>query len=136
MRPPFRIYRYGISGPSTHTSLTATNELKLYTDRLVKLIPAEVLAAYTAGRGIRPEYIIWWAPVCLLILLAIRTWGTKDVRNNPQSSAISISAISFVLWVYSAGDSFFGWVLPDTAIASLAMIAWVVVLPIFFKGEE
>ena len=135
MRPPFRIYRYGDPGVSLNTTPTATDELKLYTDRLSRLIPAEVIAAYTAGRGIRPEYISWWAPICLIILLILRSWGTQGVVEQPQFLAISISAVSFVLWVYAAGDNFFTLSLPDTAIASLAMIAWVVVLPVLYKGE-
>ncbi len=136
MKAPFRIYRWGQPGVTLQTAPTVQDELRLYTDRLLRLIPAEVVAAYTAGRGIRPEYVQYWAPICSVLLLVIRTWGTKDAGRSPQVGAIAVAFVSFVLWVYAMGDHFLGLKIADQAIASMAMIAWIVVLPVFYKGEQ
>jgi hypothetical protein len=134
MRAPFRIYRFGAPGIVFQGEPSAQEKLQLYTDRVSRLIPAEIIAAYTAGRGIRPQYVPYWAPICLILLLIIRTWGTRSNGQRPQLGAVAIAAISFVLWTYSLGDYFYGLKISDSAIAAMAMIAWVVVLPVFYKG--
>jgi hypothetical protein len=69
MNAPFRIH-------PPERSLTMTSEpqtkeeLKDYLDRLVRLIPSEVVGLYLVGQGVIPEKqpgpILIWSIVCLI----------------------------------------------------------------------
>ena len=54
--------------------------------RLVKLVPAEIVAVYLAGRPLAQErYAGGWPVVCLVLLVIVRAWGTSD-RRGPAPS--------------------------------------------------
>lgn len=116
-----------------------------YVDRLVKLIPAEVVALYLTGRPlIQPEetertaddpdqriYWLVWTLVCLVAVLVVRRWATSDPtwRLRPQWNAVIVAAISFLVWVYSLGDVFRGYGLWSATAAALAVLAWTFFAP-------
>lgn len=133
---PFRVIT-----PKTKTAGFQDTDLPSQTvvnwaDRLIKLIPSEILAAYVSGRALAPEYEQYWAPVCLALLLIVRAIGTKAPNSSTQWGAVAIAAISFLIWVYSIGGFFFSLKINDAAIPALAMIAWTVIAPILYKGNE
>jgi hypothetical protein len=117
--------------PSTRESI------QNYTDKLIKLIPAEVLSLYLAGKGFltTSQGIGIWALICLVLVIVVRMWGTKDTGTPVQWAAVVIAAISFVIWVYAVGDLFFNLKLPDPGIASVAVLAWTFIVPRFYKGD-
>src|SRR5262249_62359004 len=71
--------------------------------RLVKLVPAEVVAVYLAGRPFAQEhYAGWWPVACLVLTIVVRAGGTSDRRGPPWLSVL-LSPVSFVLWGDATG---------------------------------
>ena len=102
--------------------------------RLVKLVPAEIVAVFLAGRPLAQErYAGGWPVACLVLLVIVRAWGTND-RRGPQWVSVAISAVSFVIWVYAMGGRFLNWSL-DVNLASLAVLVWTTLVPVLWRGE-
>lgn len=100
-------------------STSGADYTKNYLDRLVRLIPAEIVSLYLAGRAIllaqtppagadpaaltSPLLWVIWTIFCLAAIFAVRIWATSDPQSPPEWAAIGIAAISFLIWVYSMG---------------------------------
>jgi hypothetical protein len=136
---------------------------KDYLDRLIKLIPAEVIGLYLAGKGAIQAYYapaaevagaakdaalaaphpleglawLFWFAVCLIGVFVVRGWATSDPASGlkPQWKAVGIAAFSFVVWVYSFGDGFARWGLWNPLFASLLVFAWSFFVPFIYKGD-
>jgi hypothetical protein len=104
-------------------------------DRLIKLIPSEVIAIYLAGKTFASGWIGIWAVVCLALVPIIRIWGTNEPQKGVQWTTVIVSTVSFIIWVYAIGGMFLGVTLPDPGIAPAAVLIWTVVIPIFYKGD-
>lgn len=136
--------------------------LKGYVDRVVKLIPAEVVSVYLAGKsGIQAafppgsdanrtttlisenQYWVGWTVFCLASVVLVRAWATSDKGKGlkPEWPAVAIAAVSFVIWVYSLGDVFarpslFGNLehgIWEPLLSSLFVLAWTLVVPLLYK---
>lgn len=109
-----------------------------YSDKLLKLIPGEVVAAYITINGIIPEDqpSAKWVSliVAIILLLAIPLYLTKtlSVMNMRQ---VYFTMGSFVIWLYSLGGPFKFW---DKAtgihfhipyIGSILLILWTLLIP-------
>lgn len=104
--------------------------------RLVKLVPAEVISVYLAGIELAKTWPGIWTLVCLLLVILVRTVGTRQSNKPIQWIAVSVAAISFVIWVYATGGHLLSWTLPpDSGIASLAVLLWTFLVPFFYKGD-
>ena len=103
--------------------------------RLAKLVPAEVIAVYLAGRPIaEARFEGVWPIACLVLVIVVRAWGTAD-RRGPQWLSVAVSAVAFVLWVNATGGGFLGWRL-DTDVASLGVLVWTTLAPVLWRGDE
>jgi hypothetical protein len=101
--------------------------------RLVKLVPAEIVAVYLAGRPLAQErYAGLWPVACLVLAIVVRAFGTSD-RRGPQWLSVAVSAVSFVLWVYATGGHFLTIVV-DPNLAALAVLVWTTLVPVFWRG--
>jgi hypothetical protein len=139
MGAPFRIERPRVR------AVGGGEEFKNYLDRLLKMIPAEVLALYQVGSGIIQGQsineqrigLIVWSVICLVGLIALRIWGTSDSQRKlpPQWIAVFISSFAFVIWVYSLGGpfAFASWY--KSYIGSLLVLVWTFFVPIFYRGD-
>ena len=148
MGAPFRIRR----GPSRaqRSALEGSGGADNYGARLLKLIPAEAVAFYLAGRsvitageegvaGLDPaRALLVWAILGLIGVFALRWWGTADRRvgERPQWSAIAIALVSYAVWIYSLGDSFAEYGIHDPKLAALLVIGWTFVVPFFYRGSR
>jgi hypothetical protein len=140
MSAPFRIGR-----PSTIKAQAAYDEVgdtgfRFYLERLLKMIPAEVIGLYLVGSGIiptdQPLALTVWTIVCLVGVLAVRVYGTSDPAHNlsPDWTHIAISAVSFIIWVYTLGGPFAAWGVSQPWLGSLLVLAWTFFVPLFYKG--
>ena len=138
MSAPFRIKR-----PDTGVAAVALapeEGFKFYLDRLLKMIPAEVIGLYLVGSGLipreQPIALTVWALVCLAGVVAIRVYGTGDAASSlpPDWVHVAISAVAFVIWIYTLGGPFtaINWYVPY--LGSLLVLAWTFFVPIFYKG--
>ncbi len=131
MSGPLRIRRR----PSGPTVGTPGGPVDPWLTRLVKLMPAEVVAVYLAGRPLASDrYDGEWPVVCLALVVIVRAWGTSG-RSGPQWASVALAAVSFVLWVYAMGGRFLTWNV-DVNLASLAVLVWTTLVPVFWRGDE
>ncbi len=136
MSAPFRIRKPSATGVTrTGSGVGRQDGIKHWMDRLIRLIPSEIVAVYLAGKGYATSWLGIWAIVCLGLVLIIRIWGTKEPGKKVQWVAVVVSAISFVIWIYAMGGQFLSLSLPDPGVASAAMLVWTVVVPIFYQGD-
>lgn len=139
MSAPFRIRPDAVSAQSIGQP-AATGDFKFYLDRLLKMIPAEVISLYVVGSGFIPADqtigLTVWTILCLVGVVVIRTYGTQDPELNkpPDWTHVAISSIAFIIWVYSLGGPFAAWNLAQPWIGSLLVLAWTFFVPIFYKG--
>lgn len=131
---PFRIERPQPAG-MVKGARRGAGDLGHWMERLIKLIPSEVVAVYLAGRGYATNWAGIWSVVCLVLVFAVRIWGTRGRDQRPQWITVFVSAISFVIWVYAMGGHIAGVMLPDPGIASAAVLVWTVLVPVMYKGD-
>ena len=102
-----------------------------YKDRLLKLIPSEIVAAYMVLAGIIPKDSAKWGTlvvsIVLLILVPFYLWKIQNVKITSQ---ILVTAISFVVWLYSLGGPFEAWGFYESWIGSAILILWTLIIPI------
>jgi hypothetical protein len=118
------------------------NSPAAYMGRLIRLIPAEVLAVYQTLYGLLaepPSSLLGWLPVLgILLVILVRVWGTRDESGSfktVQWLSVLISVVSFVVWVLVSQHSILGFVLPDLRFGSALMIVWVFIIPFFYRGQ-
>lgn len=116
-----------------------------YRDKLLKLIPGEVVAAYITIDGIIPakEASAKWVSlvVSIILLSAIPLYLIKtfEVINTRQ---IYFTMASFVVWLYSLGGPFKFWALAPGVelhvpyIGSILLILWTLLIPFFVTAES
>jgi hypothetical protein len=81
-----------------------------YAERVVKYIPAEVVAVYTAVRGLLPSpesepsvvYVAWIVFALFLIATPVYLWRVNTSSREPGWQ-IAIASAAFVVWAYSLG---------------------------------
>ena len=138
MSAPFRIKR--LDTGLVPVARRREESFKFYLDRLLKMIPGEVVGLYLVGSGFIPKdqsiVQVVWAIVCLIGVVVIRVYGTADPENNkpPDWVHVAISSVAFLIWIYTLGGPFeaLGWYVPY--IGSLLVLAWTFFVPIFYKG--
>lgn len=108
-----------------------------YSERLVKFIPAEVLAGYifvgahTSQFETRESKIIFLLVLIATCLVAIPIqYGRLIPRGRKARKHVLISCGAFVVWAYAIGGPFaaVGWHHP--AIASLVMVMFTFLTPL------
>lgn len=117
-------------------------DIQSYLDRLLKMIPAEVIGLYLVGSGIIPTgqkiALVIWAVVCLIAVVVVRTYGTYDpTKKNPIDWVhVAISSVAFLIWVYTIGGPFSAYNLTIPWVGSLLVLVWTFFVPIFYKGAD
>lgn len=140
MAAPYRITRP--SQGAEKMALTGDEEFKFYLDRLMKLIPSEVIGLYLVGSALIPKgqtiALVIWSVVCLLGVIALKAYGTTDPQKHepPDWRHVGISTVSYVIWVYTLGGPFAAYNLAVPYIGSLLVLAWTFFVPIFYKGPS
>ena len=93
MNAPLRLY----AADRTAVVGEPTGPIDPWLARLVKLVPAEIVAVYLAGRPLAAARIEnTWPVACLLLTIVVRAWGTSDGRSHATgvSSRICCSALA------------------------------------------
>ncbi len=138
MSAPFRIRRS--DARLEKVSAKKSEGFKDYLERLIKMIPGEVIGLYLIGSGFIPKDqhagLLIWSIICLIGVVAVRAYGTTDSEENlpPQWSVVIISSVAFVIWIYSFGGVFKLYGLHVPYIGSLLVLAWTFFVPIVYKG--
>lgn len=111
-----------------------------YIDRLLRLIPSEVVGLYLVGSGVIPDdqaaAHVLWSVFCFFAVVASRYFGTRSSTDpTPQLATIVISSVSFVVWLYAIGGPFvdLGWHVGW--IGSLMVLSWTFIVPLVYDGD-
>lgn len=146
MSGPFRIEKSGVSLVGTDKT---REPISSYMSKVVKLIPSEVLVAYVAVKGVFPnsadptsfdaKFLPVWSLIVLIMVVVIRIFGSRATTGSGsletvQWGVVFVSSISFLTWVYAMGDSILSFSLPDPRLASVAVVIWAIIAPIFFRS--
>lgn len=138
MAAPYRIRR--ASGVQD-VSRTGGEGFKEYLDRLMRMIPGEVVGLYLIGSGFIPVGqtlgAVIWTIVCLIGVIIIKAYGSADSEEHlpPDWTLVTISTISFVIWIYTLGGPFAAYNVWYPWIGSLLVLAWTFFVPLFYKGK-
>ena len=148
MPAPYRIVNPDVRVKAADAP-AAQPDYSSYLDRLMKMVPTEVIGLYLVGSGIiphdQPLVLTIWALICLAGVVAMRVWGTADATANPPKPTdwmhVAISAVAFIIWLLSLGGGPFttGGVFAAAHeqtpyVGSLLVLAWTFFVPIFYKG--
>jgi len=143
-------YPLRIQKPSTIVAHGGTpgSALQQYVDRLIKLIPAEVIAAYQAIRGVvvsvapnspdAKSFLPWLPIIGVLLVLFVRAWGTRAPSGDwatVQWRGVGIAMVSFIVLIISLGHPIVAETPIATWIGSVLLILWVFFLPYIYEGS-
>ena len=113
-------------------------ETNSYSDRLLKLVPAEWVSSYVAIKGILDSNSnagngVYFAVIAVqLVVLPIYLRYALRIENKAQ---VFVTTVSFLVWVFSLGGGHFGqlgWY--ETYYGSIALILWTSTIPIWKCG--
>ena len=112
-----------------------------YLGRLVKLIPAEVIALYLGVKGSfnnEPTGLAVWGLVFLGLVIFVRVVATREPGKKIQLGAVVTAAVSFIFWIYATKGSIIGLdgVFGEyTKYSSVAVSVWTFIVPYIYKGD-
>jgi len=122
------------------------NATQPFTDKLVKLIPTEIVGAYMVLAGTLgyaygvtpgappsadPEIKAILIQVVFFVLLGLTPvylWRISRVSNLTQ---LAVTTVSYVVWVYTLGGPFVVWGLYDGMVGSVVLVLWSLIAPLF-----
>jgi hypothetical protein len=111
-----------------------------YKDRLVKLIPTEIITAYVTLKGLisgagvqgNKQLLLWIVFGILVILNPLYLYYVTQVKKAGQ---IAFSSIAFVLWVMVIGGTFTSILgFPSEYLGSILLVIYTLFIPFFYKG--
>ncbi len=108
-----------------------------YKERLLKLIPSEIIAAYLVVSGIIPEDSLKWGTliVSAVLLVLVPFYLIKFQKVKPIGQII-FTMISFIVWLYSIRGPFGPWGLHEPWIGSVVLILWTLVIPLGYNPKS
>ncbi|MET0461858.1 MAG: hypothetical protein ABW007_01835 [Chitinophagaceae bacterium] len=111
-----------------------------YKDKLIKLIPTEIITAYITILGMISGTTQGNKDALLWLVIAVLTVATPlyliYVSKVKLISQIIFTTIAFILWVLATGSplaTIFGY--QATFIGSIFLILYTVFIPFFFSGD-
>jgi hypothetical protein len=130
------------------------NQTQPYQDKLVKLIPTEIVGAYMVLAGMIgfgptptravpialrpiPEPVLKSALIqivffALLVMTPLYLWKVSKVHQFTQ---IVLTTISFVIWVYTLGGPFVVWGAFYPLVGSVVLVLWSLAIPLFVQAR-
>ena len=111
-----------------------------YKDRLVKLIPSEIITAYVTLKGLisgsgvegNKQLLLWIVFGLLVVMNPLYLYYVTNVRKPGQ---ILFTSFAFVLWVMVIGGTFttvLGF--PAEFLGSVLLVIYTLFIPFVYKG--
>lgn len=132
-KPPFR------PEPSPSTDFPEIG--RAYFGRLIKMIPAEVLALYVAIAPLAAkEHLalqIAIPAVCLGLVILSRTLGTRRAPDHVKIDpwTVVISSVAFAIWVYALGGPFASLGIYNAVLACILVTVYTTAVPMIYRGD-
>lgn len=122
------------------------NRTQSYPDKIVKLIPTEIVGAYMALAGIvgigapggtdpdsLSKVLIQIVFFALVILTPLYLWKASGVHNILQ---LIVTTVAFIIWIYTLGGPFEVWGIYEPRIAALILILWSIAIPLIVRPAK
>ncbi len=119
------------------------NSTQSYPDKIVKLIPTEIVGAYMALAGVigigapgatdpdsLSKILIQIVFFALLILTPFYLWKASGVTNVVQ---LIVTTLAFIIWIYTLGGPFQVWGIYEPRIAALLLTLWSIAVPVIVR---
>ena len=111
-------------------------EVQDYQDRLLKLIPSEIVGAYMVLQGIIPAAQAKWATTVVSgILFLLTPLYLNRLQNVQRISQLLVTTVSFAVWVYSLGGPFQYWGWYQSWLGSVVLILWTLIVPLLVNPQ-
>ena len=130
-------------GPSRRAAVgSASDGFRSYLDRLLKMIPAEIVSLFIVGSGVIPEdqplALVAWTIICLVGVVGLRAYGTADPEERLPTdwTHVGISCGAYIIWVYSLGGPFRAYDLHAPYLGSLLVLGWTFLIPMIYQGPD
>ena len=113
-------------------------KVQTYQDKLLKLIPSEIIGAYVFLQGVIPkEHGKWGTTVVSLILLIMTPIYLRRIQKVKLNNQLIATTISFGVWVYSLGGPFQYWNIYQPWLSSVILVLWTLAVPmIVVKAQD
>lgn len=111
-----------------------------YKDRLVKLIPSEIITAYVTLKGLitgpdvpgNKTLLLWIVFGILVVMNPLYLFYITKVKKAGQ---IIFSSFAFILWVMVIGGTFTSVLgFPSEYIGSILLVIYTLFIPFVYKG--
>jgi len=138
MKSPYRIIK-PLSKKEMSLDNPRLNNTSFFIDRLLRLIPSDILGIYLIGGLIIPENIkvqLAWMFTNIILVIATRLIGTQNDEGEPQYATVVISTISFILWIYLIGNTFRELGLHIKWLAVILALLWTYIVPLIYRGDD
>lgn len=107
-----------------------------YRDRLLKLIPSELVGAYMVIEGIVPQdQAKWGTLVTSAILMILTPFYLNRLQGVTRPAQLIVTTLSFAVWVYSLGGPFRYWGLYQPWIGSVTLVLWTLIVPLVVNPQ-
>jgi hypothetical protein len=129
-------------------ALPETDRREQYMEKLLRLIPADVVAAYLTIRSfwfpastnavdpLASAVRHWWLPIGgMIVTIILRTFGTARrpfSGSDVQWSVVIASGVSFLTWVFALNDPVFGLSI-DPRVSASALVLVALLVPLLVK---
>ena len=112
-------------------------QIDTYFDRVIKYIPADVVAAWTLVSSLIgeppkiPAVAHWGLFVVFIALTALWTYRQTTVKNQPVATVqIIISSVAFAVWVFALKGPFARFEWYNELYGSILLIVFTLVVPL------
>jgi hypothetical protein len=124
------------------------NNTQPYSDKLVKLIPSEIIGAYmvlsnilgySAGNiqaSVIPKPVAesdlkpLLVQIVFFVLLVLTPVYLKKISKVNNVTQLIVTTFSFVIWVYTLGGPFVVWGIYYSIIGSVVLVLWSLIVPL------
>ena len=124
--------------PRIAADINAPND---YKDRLVKLIPSEIVTAYITLQGLisgQTSNKTLFTSIAFISLLILTPFYLKSVSGVSKIGQIIFTTLAFIIWVMASGG--FHILFPNVHVfdtdflGSMILIIYTLVIPLVYKG--
>ncbi len=120
------------------------NDTQSYADKVVKLVPTEIVGAYMVLAGIvgvtastptaptdsLSKILIQGVFFVLLVLTPLYLWRVSGVTNIVQ---LVVTTLAFILWIYTLGGPFAVWGIYEPKVAAILLTLWSFIIPVIVR---
>ena len=109
-----------------------------YVEKLVKLIPGEIIAAYLAILGIVQPHLDYRFPVLIISIIVLLLLIPYYLRAHNRVTSwrnILITMVSFLVWVVNLGGPFEDIPGFESWLGSILIILWTLAAPVLAQEE-